>query len=741
MDLGRLSIKDDISAVANKMALSLAALDKRANDLFVESGGNFKDFQKGLKAAGVSTIDASLMTKKYQKALVEARKEALGLSDTAQKAAKDIAKEQAKAAKEYEKQQRAQIKLEKERQRELERTKAAQEKAAKSTTWGQMKGAFATAVSPKQMAIGAARSMGAGLIGLPLNALSASFDVVSGIGERIFEVGRDLVGAVVDAAQFRQNAITGLEYMLGTRKEAEQIFADAQKLAQETPLDTDKVISGIKQLVTAGFSGKDSMLLFKSVADQASKFADDAGMQDKVIAAFSRVKGRGVASGEDLESMRVAGFRSEGIIQALLDNPNLSPLFKKVKVAGIAGGKPKFVDRSKADQESILKQVKEVLGEGKIGSTTFLNAVLASAEKGKPDIGEFAKKMGKVSLTGTISNFKSAFGDLLKSTNLESWKGIEAFQKFLTRITEMMQGDVGRGLLKTIENIINALLGGLDRITDSNIEGFVKKIASLGESAVDVIKDAWGWLDRLLNQGDIGDSMADILIDVAKYIGAGIWEGVKNAGSIIKDRDVEKRLSFQKKHGITSEYAEAKAAELGISAKQFIQTFDAARKAFLAAGGTVDFSAVHEGKVGEHGVRTAGFSAQDAIFAAISKRSEFADQFAKTPAPLDIPKLASGGIVTSPTLAWVGEAGPEAVVPLRTMAGASEASVSRFSGGAESVGGGAGRVGMGSVGSLSVQVNVGSVAGGDPSAVGNAIADITVERVMMALLERKAAEA
>ena len=221
MDLGRLSIKDDISAVANKMALSLAALDKRANDLFVESGGNFKDFQKGLKAAGVSTIDASLMTKKYQKALVEARKEALGLSDTAQKAAKDIAKEQAKAAKEYEKQQRAQIKLEKERQRELERTKAAQEKAAKSTTWGQMKGAFATAVSPKQMAIGAARSMGAGLIGLPLNALSASFDVVSGIGERIFEVGRDLVGAVVDAAQFRQNAITGLEYMLGTRKEAE----------------------------------------------------------------------------------------------------------------------------------------------------------------------------------------------------------------------------------------------------------------------------------------------------------------------------------------------------------------------------------------------------------------------------------------------------------------------------------------------------------------------------------------
>ena len=33
----------------------------------------------------------------------------------------------------------------------------------------------------------------------------------------------------------------------------------------------------------------------------------------------------------------------------------------------------------------------------------------------------------------------------------------------------------------------------------------------------------------------------------------------------------------------------------------------------------------------------------------------------------DIPFLAKGGIVTSPTLAMIGEAGPEAVVPLNQM--------------------------------------------------------------------------
>jgi phage-related minor tail protein len=40
-----------------------------------------------------------------------------------------------------------------------------------------------------------------------------------------------------------------------------------------------------------------------------------------------------------------------------------------------------------------------------------------------------------------------------------------------------------------------------------------------------------------------------------------------------------------------------------------------------------------------------------------------------TPAPgrMNIPRLADGGIVSSPTLALIGEAGPEAVVPLNRM--------------------------------------------------------------------------
>jgi hypothetical protein len=60
----------------------------------------------------------------------------------------------------------------------------------------------------------------------------------------------------------------------------------------------------------------------------------------------------------------------------------------------------------------------------------------------------------------------------------------------------------------------------------------------------------------------------------------------------------------------------------------------------------------------------------------------------------NIPMLAAGGIVTSPTLAMIGEAGPEAVVPLNR----------------------AGEFGMGGGNNVTINVN-----GGDPNAVVNAL--------------------
>ena len=44
---------------------------------------------------------------------------------------------------------------------------------------------------------------------------------------------------------------------------------------------------------------------------------------------------------------------------------------------------------------------------------------------------------------------------------------------------------------------------------------------------------------------------------------------------------------------------------------------------------------------------------------------------------------------------------------------------------------------MGGIGTLNLSVNVGNVSGGDVTATANAIADVTIERLTLALMERK----
>lgn len=686
------SLKDDVSATAARMAIGLGDLDKKASGLFANSDGNFKKFEKSLRDSGVAAVDATLIAKKYVTELTAARKAALGLGDAEVKRAKEVAKAEAAMA-------AATAKAEKERQKAIEKTRQEQEKAMKASLGYQMKSAFKEAINPRQMAIGFARGVGEGVLGAPGAMLGGALNLATRVTDMVTNVGGSFASAVLDAAQFRQNAITGLEYMLGSRKEAENIFKQAQELATQTPLDTDKVISGVKQLVTAGFSGKESMVLFRSVADQAAKFADDEGMQDKVIAAMSRVKGRGVASGEDLESFRVAGFRTEGIIDALLENPALSPAFKGIKKGA-----------SKEDQ---IKEVKSVLGKGQIGVYSLLNAAIRSQEKGKGAIGTFAGEMGEKSLTGTISNVKSAFGDLLKSTNLDQWGGVKAFQKFLGVVTKALNPKNAEGFLKTIENLTNSLFGGLDKITDADIQGFMQTLMLMAEKLIGFLKEAWGWFDKLIHAepGAFLDAVGDVLVDVGKLIGKGILQGV---GSAVNPFDTTDSKKFIGAHGVSKDIMTdlmERHGEKDLS--KFTARFDMQRKAFSEAGG---LTAMEKGM--GRALEPEEYAQAIARFAATQGQGLSADV-----PKIDIPEMAVGGIVTGPTLALIGEAGPEAVVPLSGTKGRD------YSLGIGGAGSGRG----------DVVVNV-MVSGGDnPEATGQAIGR-EVRRELTRLFERTVLE-
>ena len=701
------SLKDDVSATAARMAIGLGDLDKKATSLFASSDGNFKKFEKSLRDSGVATIDAALITKKYQTELMAARKAALGLGDAETKRAKEVAKaETAMAA--------ATVKAEKERQKAIEKTRQEQEKAMRASLGYQMKSAFREAINPRQMAIGFARGVGEGALGAPGAMMGGALNLATRVTDMISNVGGSFATAVIDAAQFRQNAITGLEYMLGSKEEAVSIFKQAQDLAKKTPLDTHKVLEGVQQLATAGFSGQESMELFKVVADQAAKFSLDPQMQDKVIQAFSRVKGRGMAMGEDMGSMRAAGFNEEKITQALLDDPNLAPLFKKIKIPGMAGGKTKFVDQSKADQLSIMKQVKETLGEGRVGVYDFLNATIRSVEKesGK-GVGEFAAKMGGESLTGTISNVKSAFTDLLESTAVDKWSGVEALQKFLTKISENLDPKKANAFLGTMEKLTDAIFGGLSKITDADIQGFLQTISLMAEKLIGFLKEAWGWFDKLIHAepGAFLDAVGDVLVDVGKLIGKGILEGV---GSAVNPFDTSDTKKFIGKHGVSKDIMSDLAERHGEKdMAKFAARFDVQRKAFSEAGGLTAMEA---------GLGRA--LDPDELADAIARFAATRGQGLSGDVPkINIPEMAVGGIVTGPTLALIGEAGPEAVVPLSGTQGRD------YSLG---LGGGGGMAG-------GITVNVNVSGGTDARATGEVIGR-EVRREVLRLLERTALE-
>ena len=154
IDIGTYAIKDDLTAQFAKMAAAATSFDKAL--------GNTRGAKRMSDSLDALAKDALKPLREMAKAQEKAAKEAAKRERDAQR---QMRAEQAAAA--------AFVRGEQRKQAEIERTRRAQEKAAANTTWGRAKSAFGEAVSPRQMAIGAARTIGAGMISAPFAAIGA----------------------------------------------------------------------------------------------------------------------------------------------------------------------------------------------------------------------------------------------------------------------------------------------------------------------------------------------------------------------------------------------------------------------------------------------------------------------------------------------------------------------------------------------------------------------------------------
>lgn len=487
-------------------------------------------------------------------------------------------------------------------------------------------------------------------------AMGGPLGMASGIIGKGIDVGKGLLDSVVEAAEFRQNAMSGLAHMLGGgdegAKAAARVFENAQKLAAQTPLDTDKVIQGVKTFVTQGFSEDQSMFLYKVVADQASKFLDQPEMEKNVVQAFSRMQGRGFATSEDLESLRIAGFRGSEVMRSLMNQPGMRELMT---------GKNKLT--GKETEEEYFKKMRNVLGTGMVGKGTMLNAAIGSLYSGQKlededkGAGALAKKFGGSSLTGAISNAKNAFGDMLKSIDLVNTGGFKALIKTLGDYSSVLTTAEGPGakLRQTITGLTDAIFGGLGKLTPKDFERIIEVIARMGQGLISFFKKAWEWLDKLMHAepGEFLSAVGDVLVDVGKFVGKGIWEGVKGAANPFDTTDA---TDFVKKYGASESTLRELAGKHGVSD-------DAGFKSFLGRYAEQEKVFREEGQGKYVSQRKGLLFGGETVGEAYSRSvAEYAAREGKGLAA-DVPKFGDGGYVNQPTLAVVGERGGEYIVP------------------------------------------------------------------------------
>lgn len=451
------------------------------------------------------------------------------------------------------------------------------------------------------------------------------------------EYGKKFVHSIVDAAKERGLLMTAYEVQLGSRGKAEKQLQKTLDIAQLTPASNMQVVDVTKKLMGAQFRGERLDRARAAWADVQAFGGDNAARQIQFW--MSRIAARGEAS-----AVGVSGIAKASISERFIREEMAKMLGKSV------GYKTGDVYTDKHD-----KAVRDAISDRKVGSGMFETAVEKAILRvlHQEKLGSYSAKKGSESLAGVLSNLDEAVPTFLMRLNIDEWKGIKELKRFLGDVLSFftLGTKEGREFAKIIEDLTNELLGGLQNITREDMSRFFYQAADAAKELVVVVRDAWSVIGDLLKQTE----------------GKGLSGFLETTGQILGDA-----------------FGKALAAMI----PTVVQTLAAALPGIIkgTAIGAV-YGLAQPLRNWRHGIQSEVGGIGDWISEAVGKTST-ASAFEKATSrqqarihhgeesdagmslPPDMPKMAKGGIVRRPTIALIGEAGPEAVVPLGGGSGA-----------------------------------------------------------------------
>lgn len=289
--------------------------------------------------------------------------------------------------------------------------------------------------------------------------LSKVIDLVGAAARGAAGAGLDFGKFALDALSFKESTLASFEIMLGTKKEAEDMFNMAAGFGRLTPFETEDVVNSFKSLLAAGFSKQEVPIVFQAVGDVAALNGMDKNIMGQLSTAFSQIKGAGKLMGQDL--MQVVNAASG---------------------AGVGRG---------AIFESIAKMLKvrpadvsDLMSEGKIASDVAIKAIMNTIRErvSRGDVGA-AMLRQSTTLAGLFSTLKSAPMDAFLAMNLDNLPGFTAFKRFIGDFVAMLDPtSLTGGRLRTFfEDIVNRVGTAFGQLTPDVLISGMEKLLSIGE--------------------------------------------------------------------------------------------------------------------------------------------------------------------------------------------------------------------------------------------------------------------
>lgn len=483
---------------------------------------------------------------------------------------------------------------------------------------GMATGAADFAVGLPGMALGGIGGLALGGIKM---AAGAALDLVSYSAD----AATNFAKMAISAQALREQSVAGFAAIYGNAGVADKLFDQAVHIAKLTKFDTPEVVQRFNDLAAGGFTAQQLPMMFAAVADVQS------------------------ARGENY------GSRYSTAVQKLNAQP--SALFTTFQQAAMAGPGLKLAEQVLADRlglksNNIDADLRKMFREKKISGGAAINAILQSTSERYDQggmLGGFSRAQGEGTWEGLISNIRNGLSDVLTMKLPENhpmlrFKGIlreinslfvdqtqrgQRFQTLMAKLVEdvFLVFDIDPGKTgKAMENLLG-LAEALETKVRSVAEWIRDKISS--PLAEGLSEDFGASLQQSLKRGFI-----DLGILAGKAFAAGAFEAMGMTGKAAKIKE-----------GIHQGAVRDAAIDQIESDRERVKRF----KAAPSEGEDEDPEWLKPRRTKSQ--INAELTAEETADAA------------------GLPKLARGGYVTKPTIALIGEAGPEVVAPAGRMGG------------------------------------------------------------------------